>query len=89
LWKALFIAYGGPYAVAAALKVLQDFLAFLQPQLLRLLLSYISVYQSTRLVPDRKPSDLEGFALAFIMFIASVIQTICLNQVCGFPSCFL
>jgi len=84
LWKALFIAYGGPYAVAAALKVLQDLLAFLQPQLLRLLLSYISVYQSTRLVPDRKPSDLEGFALALIMFIASVIQTICLNQVCRF-----
>lgn len=83
LWKALFIAYGGPYAAAAALKVLQDLLAFLQPQLLRLLLSYISVYQSTRFVPDRKPSDLEGFAIALIMFIASIIQTICLNQVRG------
>ncbi|KDR65747.1 hypothetical protein GALMADRAFT_232908 [Galerina marginata CBS 339.88] len=80
LWKALFVAYGGPYAVAAGLKVMQDLLAFLQPQLLRMLLAYISLYQSARFHPERKPSDLEGFAIAIVMFVASVIQTICLNQ---------
>jgi ATP-binding cassette, subfamily C (CFTR/MRP), member 1 len=80
LWRALFVAYGGPFAVAAALKILQDLLAFLQPQLLRLLLSYISLYQSSRL-DDGRPSELQGFAIAIIMFIASVAQTICLNQV--------
>ncbi|PPQ65474.1 hypothetical protein CVT26_000114 [Gymnopilus dilepis] len=80
LWRALFIAYGGPYAVAAGLKVVQDLLAFLQPQLLRILLAYISWYQSARYQPDGKPSNLEGFAIAIVMFIASVIQTICLNQ---------
>jgi hypothetical protein len=81
LWKALFIAYGGPYAIAAGLKILQDLLAFLQPQLLRWLLSYISWYQGTRYQPDERPNGLQGFAIAIIMFITSVMQTICLNQV--------
>ena len=81
LWRALFVAYGGPYAVAAGLKILQDLLAFLQPQLLRWLLSYISRYQSARFQPDERPSELQGFAIAIIMFMASVTQTICLNQV--------
>lgn len=83
LWKALFIAYGGPYAVAAGLKIIQDVLAFLQPQLLRLLLMYISRYQMARLLPinDPKPSILEGFSIAGIMFVASIVQTITLNQV--------
>ncbi|KAF9473354.1 multidrug resistance-associated ABC transporter [Pholiota conissans] len=80
LWKALFVAYGGPYAVAAGLKIIQDMLAFLQPQLLRLLLAYISLYQETRFKPEKQPSSLEGFAIAIIMFIASCVQTIALNQ---------
>ncbi|KAF8159727.1 multidrug resistance-associated ABC transporter [Crassisporium funariophilum] len=80
LWKALFVAYGGPYAVAAALKIIQDLLAFLQPQLLRWLLVYISLYQGSRFSPDARPSKLEGFAISILMFVASVVQTICLNQ---------
>ncbi|KAG6899872.1 hypothetical protein C0993_005842 [Termitomyces sp. T159_Od127] len=81
LWKALFVAYGGPYAVAALLKVFQDCLAFLQPQLLRWLLSYISWYQSARFGGVAQgPSSLEGFAIAGIMFVASVAQTVALNQ---------
>lgn len=85
LWKALFVAYGKPYAVAAGLKVVQDLLAFLQPQLLRWLLAYISWYQSARFAPvdgHDVPNKLEGFAIAGLMFVASVVQTITLNQVC-------
>lgn len=84
LWKSLFIAYGTPYAVAAGLKTVQDFLAFLQPQLLRWLLVYISRYQTARFGPSESgdvPNKLEGFAIAAIMFCASVIQTVALNQV--------
>ncbi|TFK18058.1 metal resistance protein YCF1 [Coprinopsis marcescibilis] len=83
LWKALFIAYGGPYVGAAGLKAIQDILAFLQPQLLRWLLTYISAYQSARFLPDDsplRPSKFEGFCIALIMFVASVVQTISLNQ---------
>ncbi|THU99163.1 multidrug resistance-associated ABC transporter [Dendrothele bispora CBS 962.96] len=83
LWKSLFIAYGAPYGFAAILKFTQDMLAFLQPQLLRWILSYISMYQSARLwgadAPG-KPHPLEGFCIAFIMFVASTAQTVILNQ---------
>ena len=81
LWRALFVAYGGPFAVAAGIKVIQDLLAFLQPQLLRWLLNYISRYQDTRFQSDERPSELQGFGIAIVMFMASVMQTICLNQV--------
>ena len=84
LWKALFVAYGGPYAYAAYLKVLQDCLAFLQPQLLRWFLAYISKYQDARFAPEddpSRPTKFEGFAIAVIMCVASVVQTVCLNQV--------
>jgi ATP-binding cassette, subfamily C (CFTR/MRP), member 1 len=80
LWKALFVAYGGPYAFAAGLKIIQDLLAFAQPQLLRLLLLYFDQYQSQR--NPNSMSKFEGFAYAIIMFVASVVQTITLNQVC-------
>ncbi|KAK0238750.1 P-loop containing nucleoside triphosphate hydrolase protein [Armillaria nabsnona] len=81
LWKALFISYGGPYALAAGMKLLQDCLSFLQPQLLRWLLSYISICQSARYADDStKPHPLEGFSIAVLMFVASVAQTVILNQ---------
>ncbi|KAF8636372.1 hypothetical protein AX17_003557 [Amanita inopinata Kibby_2008] len=83
LWKALFVAYGQPYAAAAFLKLVQDCLAFLQPQLLRWLLAYISHYQGARLgnlQDGTNPSWLEGLSIAFVMFMAAVIQTVTLNQ---------
>ncbi|KAL1745932.1 P-loop containing nucleoside triphosphate hydrolase protein [Schizophyllum fasciatum] len=70
LWAALFLSYGGPYAAAACMKVVQDCLNFLQPQLLRWLLAYISEYQRAA----------EGFLIAIIMFAAGMAQTIILNQ---------
>jgi hypothetical protein len=70
--------------VAAGVKVFQDCLLFIQPQLLRWLLSHISRYQSARLGPkgDHSPglNPLEGFSITVIMFVASVIQTVALNQ---------
>jgi ATP-binding cassette, subfamily C (CFTR/MRP), member 1 len=86
LWRALFVAYGWPYFLAACLKITQDCLAFLQPQLLRWLLAYISAYQSAQDginfggLPG--PSPLQGFAIAALMFSASATQTFILHQVC-------
>ncbi|KAI0285929.1 metal resistance protein YCF1 [Russula aff. rugulosa BPL654] len=83
LWTALFTSYGGPYAFAACLKLLQDSLSFLQPQLLRLFLSFISSYQSARLSgmgEHLAPSALEGFSIATLMFLAAIMQSIILNQ---------
>jgi ATP-binding cassette subfamily C (CFTR/MRP) protein 1 len=80
---ALLIAYGGPYLGAACLKVIQDCLAFLQPQLLRLLLAYISSYQDSRRLDDGSgPGGIQGFVITVSMFCAAVIQSIILNQAC-------
>lgn len=82
------MAFGTPYALAAFLKLVQDALAFLQPQLLRWLLSYISDYQAARFSPpldgSHRPDAIEGFAISFIMFIAAAIRTVILHQVCNF-----
>ncbi|KAJ7355423.1 P-loop containing nucleoside triphosphate hydrolase protein [Mycena albidolilacea] len=79
VWRSLALAYGGPFFLAAFIKIIQDCLAFLQPQLLRLLLAYIARYQGSRF-DDSRPNPLEGFLIAVTMFVASVIQTILLNQ---------
>ncbi|KAH9967354.1 metal resistance protein YCF1 [Russula dissimulans] len=83
LWTALFVSYGGPFASAGCFKILQDSLAFLQPQLLRLFLSFISAYQSARLrgmADQLAPSPIEGFTIAALMFLAAVVQSIILHQ---------
>ncbi|KAG6330747.1 hypothetical protein ID866_8342 [Astraeus odoratus] len=87
LWAALFAAYGGPYLFATFLKLVQDSLAFVQPQLLRWLLSFISEYQTAKgwnFVGG--PIAFEGFAVAMIMFGASMVQTVILHQY--FQICF-
>jgi ATP-binding cassette, subfamily C (CFTR/MRP), member 1 len=81
LWLALARAYGSPYALAASLKFLQDALAFLQPQLLRWLLSFIAAYQSARQAGTPTPNPLEGIVAALLMAATSVIQSITLHQV--------
>ncbi|KAF8271622.1 metal resistance protein YCF1 [Lactarius quietus] len=82
LWRALFVSFGGPFVVAAGLKLFSDCLSFLQPQLLRLFLSFISAYQSARLSDtiSKGPSPLEGFSIATAMFVAAIIQSIILHQ---------
>jgi ABC-type multidrug transport system fused ATPase/permease subunit len=85
LYLALFSAYGAPYAFAAFLKIIQDCLAFLQPQLLRWLLNYVSTYQAARFGQEfggsPPPNPLQGFAIAVLMFVAAVVQTVVLHQV--------
>lgn len=83
---ALAVAYGRPFAVALCLKLVQDCLSFLQPQLLRQLLSFITDYQDAREgFLGERPTPLIGFAYATLMFFASIVQTVILHQV-RFPA---
>ncbi|KAI9887687.1 MAG: hypothetical protein M1823_000551 [Watsoniomyces obsoletus] len=75
LWLALFRAFGRPYLGAGIFKAGSDVLAFVQPQLLRLLISYIASYRT----PSPQPV-IRGAAIALTMFAVSVVQTICLHQ---------
>lgn len=73
---ALTKAFGGQFAAGGFFKVIQDILAFSQPQLLRLLIKFVTAYAARN--PEAKIS--KGFSIAFAMFLVSVIQTACLHQ---------
>jgi ATP-binding cassette, subfamily C (CFTR/MRP), member 1 len=76
LWIALFRAFGGPYFRGAVIKTLSDTLAFVQPQLLRLLISFVDSYRPGK---TRQPA-IRGAVIALAMFAVSVSQTVCLHQ---------
>jgi ATP-binding cassette, subfamily C (CFTR/MRP), member 1 len=71
---AILRAYGKTYAIAGIFKACQDMLAFVQPQLLRKLLSFVNTFEKGT------SSPVKGFAIAGTMFLVSVVQTSFLNQ---------
>ncbi|KAJ2907230.1 hypothetical protein MKZ38_006524 [Zalerion maritima] len=76
LWRALGRAYGGPYMVAAIFKVVNDVAAFTQPQLLRLLISWVESYDL-----GRTPQPVvKGAAIALAMFATACLQTAMIHQ---------
>ncbi|KAF9518525.1 hypothetical protein BS47DRAFT_1388932 [Hydnum rufescens UP504] len=83
LWRALAYSYGGPFALAAILKIFTDLLAFAQPQFLHMLLSFILEYQRGK----ENTSGIRGFAISLLMFVAAIAQSAILHQY--FQLCFL
>ena len=75
LWVALFRAYGGPYILAALFKFLNDLSAFAQPQLLRLLISFVASYNRGEPQPVVK-----GASIALAMFAVATLQTVMVHQ---------
>ncbi|KXT17553.1 hypothetical protein AC579_6187 [Pseudocercospora musae] len=76
LWIALITSFGGPYLVGAIIKTVSDCLAFVNPQLLRFLISFVDSYR-----PGNEPQPpIKGAAIAIAMFVVSVAQTAALHQ---------
>lgn len=75
LWMAIFRAFSGPYFRGALFKVVSDSLAFVQPQLLRLLIKFVASYKTE----DPEPVT-RGATIALAMFAVSVGQTTALHQ---------
>jgi ABC-type multidrug transport system fused ATPase/permease subunit len=75
LWLALFRAFGAPYLRGGLIKTVSDVLNFAQPQLLRLLITFVDSYRT-----DNPQPVARGVAIALAMFAVSVIQTACLHQ---------
>jgi ABC-type multidrug transport system fused ATPase/permease subunit len=75
LWLALFRAFGAPYFRGGAIKTVSDVLNFVQPQLLRLLITFVASYRT-----DQPQPVARGAAIALAMFVVSVTQTACLHQ---------
>lgn len=85
---ALFQAFGGPFFVAGVMKAVYDCLSFLQPQLLRLLLSFVQSYSTTDANGRRStPQEpIQGYVIAIAMFISANLATALLHQY--FDRCF-
>ena len=77
LWIALFKGFGGPYFRGTVIKTFSDTLSFVQPQLLRLLISFVDSYRNGN--PNPQPV-IRGAAIALAMFAVSVSQTVLLHQ---------
>ncbi|CAG8453187.1 17142_t:CDS:10 [Gigaspora rosea] len=75
LLKALIVSFGGPFAFAAFFKASQDLLNFVQPQLLKQLILFVSRQDDVD-----KPSALWGYCIAAMMFLTAVFQTMFLHQ---------
>ncbi|KAF2418923.1 multidrug resistance-associated protein 1 [Tothia fuscella] len=75
LWVALVRAFGYPYLRGSIFKSLSDVLQFLQPQLLRLLITWVDSYRTEKPQPV-----IRGAAIALGMFALSVTQTAALHQ---------
>lgn len=78
LWLAMFRGFGGPYYRATLIKTISDALAFVQPQLLRLLINFVDSYRSGN--AEQSQPAIRGVAIALGMFVVSVSQTVCLHQ---------
>lgn len=77
LWLAMFHSFGGPYFRGAAIKTISDILNFAQPQLLRLLITFVDSYRGGN--PNPQPI-IRGAAIALAMFAVSISQTAALHQ---------
>lgn len=79
LFLAICKAFGLPFLTGGIFKGLQDILAFVQPQLLRLLIVFVNDYSASVKEGDPLPLT-KGFMIAGAMFVVSVTQTACLHQ---------
>ena len=77
LWIALFRGFGTPYFWGTVIKTFSDVLSFIQPQLLRLLISFVASYRGGN--PHPQPV-IRGAAISLAMFAVSVAQTALLHQ---------
>lgn len=75
LKTAIAQAYGGPYLIAGLLIAIYDCLSFVQPQLLRLLLSYVSSREG-----ETPLSPVAGYAISILMFLNANMSTALMHQ---------
>ncbi|KAM7382140.1 hypothetical protein PAMA_012825 [Pampus argenteus] len=76
--RALIKAFGPYFLIGSAYKLLQDVITFVNPQLLRMLISFTK---------QKNVPDWWGYALAFLMFFTAFLQTLILHQ--HFQYCFV
>lgn len=79
LFWAISKAFGGQFLLGGVFKAAQDCLAFIQPQLLRLLIKFVNDYSKSMKKGQPLPLT-RGLLIAVSMFVVSIVQTACLHQ---------
>jgi ATP-binding cassette subfamily C (CFTR/MRP) protein 1 len=79
IWGALIKSYGKTYLAYVPLKMVADSLSYVQPQLLRLLISFVDSYRT-----DQPDPPFRGFLIALTMFAVSLTQSVCNNTFMNF-----
>ncbi|QPG74364.1 hypothetical protein FOA43_001691 [Brettanomyces nanus] len=75
LLRAIAKSFGKPFMGAAIFKLIQDCIAFVQPQLLKKLILFVNDYSKDHSIPLTR-----GFMIVTAMFGFSVVQTAALHQ---------
>ena len=75
LMKALSKSFGGQFMFAGIFKLIQDCIAFIQPQFLKKLIEFVDDYSKDHTIPLTR-----GFMIVTGMFGVSIIQTAALHQ---------
>uniref|UniRef100_A0A665WVS5 ATP-binding cassette, sub-family C (CFTR/MRP), member 3 n=1 Tax=Echeneis naucrates TaxID=173247 RepID=A0A665WVS5_ECHNA len=76
--RALVKAFGPYFLIGSGFKLLQDIITFVNPQLLRMLISFIK---------QKGVPDWWGYSLSFLMFFTAFLQTLILHR--HFQYCFV
>ncbi|TMS22599.1 Canalicular multispecific organic anion transporter 2 [Larimichthys crocea] len=76
--RSLIRAFGPYFLIGSAFKLLQDVITFINPQLLRMLISFTK---------QKGVPDWWGYSLAFLMFFTAFLQTLVLHR--HFQYCFV
>ncbi|MEQ2232012.1 Canalicular multispecific organic anion transporter 2 [Ilyodon furcidens] len=76
--RALIKAFGPYFLIGSVFKLLQDAITFVNPQLLRMLISFTK---------QKDVPDWWGYTLAFLMFFTALVQTLILHH--HFQYCFV
>ncbi|MED6282695.1 Canalicular multispecific organic anion transporter 2 [Characodon lateralis] len=76
--RALIKAFGPYFLIGSVFKFLQDAITFVNPQLLRMLISFTK---------QKDVPDWWGYTLAFLMFFTALLQTLILHH--HFQYCFV
>ncbi|XP_075279640.1 ATP-binding cassette sub-family C member 2 [Opisthocomus hoazin] len=78
LLKTLFKTFWKNLLLSVAFKLVNDLLTFVSPQLLKLLIAFVS---------DEESFAWQGYLYAILLFLTALIQSLCLQQY--FTLCFL
>uniref|UniRef100_A0A3Q2QW04 ATP binding cassette subfamily C member 3 n=1 Tax=Fundulus heteroclitus TaxID=8078 RepID=A0A3Q2QW04_FUNHE len=76
--RALIRSFGPYFLIGSVFKLMQDAITFVNPQLLRMLISFTK---------EKDTPDWWGYLLAFLMFFTAILQTLILHR--HFQYCFV